>query len=102
LLIAVIESRLKLPINQFDVYLNIIGGLSIKDPAIDLAIIASIISAYKNKPLPSKLALIGEVGLLGEIRPVTNEAIRLKEAKRLGYTIEKFNHLNDIVKILSN
>lgn len=86
LLIAVLTKRLGINLGDQDIHLNIVGGFKISEPAIDLAICASILSAYKNKPLESDALYIGEVGLTGEIRTVTQIEKRLKEAEKLGFT----------------
>lgn len=86
LLAAVIENRLKVPASQFDLYVNVVGGLSVKDPGVDLAVTAAVLSSVTGKLLPNKLVLSGEVGLLGEVRPPTHTAIRRKEVERLSYT----------------
>ncbi len=85
LIIAVLEKRLNLSLGYYDVFVNIVGGLKIKEPAVDLAVALSLVSSYKNKPIDKSLIVFGEVGLTGEIRNVTNIDQRLKEAKKLGY-----------------
>lgn len=85
MIIAVLESRCGLSFANRDVYLNIAGGLKITEPAADLAVAAALISALKNKPTPSKTILFGEVGLAGEVRPVSQTDNRLKEAQKLGF-----------------
>lgn len=85
LLIAIIEKRMNIPLYQYDIYINITGGLKIKDTSIDLAIIMAIISSYKDKALRSDCIYCGEVGLSGEVRGISNINIRLKEAIKLGY-----------------
>lgn len=85
LLIAVLSRRLGLPLGNFDIHLNIVGGIEVKEPALDLAIAIAIVSAYKNKPVASGLAVFGEVGLAGEIRRVNQEEQRISEAKKLGF-----------------
>lgn len=85
LLIAIIEKRMGLPLFQYDIYVNITGGLDIKDTSIDLAIIMAIISSYKEKALGSDCIYCGEVGLSGEVRSVANANMRVKEAVKLGY-----------------
>ena len=88
LLIAVLQKRCGLPLYEQDVFVNVTGGISIKnDPSADLAVCLSIASAYFDKPLPAKSLAIGEVGLLGDVRAVTWQEKRIKEAKRLGYTV---------------
>lgn len=69
-----------------DVFVNAVGGVRIAEPAADLAILMAIISSLKNKPLPSKLIVFGEVGLAGEIRPAPRGQERLREAAKLGFT----------------
>lgn len=86
LLVAVLQKRLNLPLGGFDVFVNVSGGIKIEEPAADLAIAMAIISSFKNKPLEPKIAVFGEVGLLGEVRSTISEDRRIKEAKRLGFT----------------
>lgn len=84
-ILAILQKRVNLPLGNFDVFVNISGGLKLKEPATDLPVALSLISAFKNKPLPDKLASFGELGLLGELRRVQGEDQRVKEAKRLGF-----------------
>ena len=85
LLIAIIEKRMNVPLYQFDIYINITGGLKIKDTSIDLAIIMAILSSYKDKALKNDCIYCGEVGLSGEVRGISNINIRVQEAIKLGY-----------------
>ena len=86
LLLAVLTRRCGLPFYEQDVFVNVAGGISLKnDPSIDLAITLSCASSYFDKPLPKGLLVIGEVGLLGDIREVIAQEKRIKEAKRLGF-----------------
>jgi len=85
LLLAVLEKRMKIPLNLYDVYVNVIGGIKIEDRAADLAICASIYSLFRNKKIPEKTVFIGEVGLSGEIRNVAQLGKRIKEAQALGF-----------------
>lgn len=85
ILLAVIEKRLGIYISSQDVYLNVIGGLRLDEPSSDLAIVMSVISAYRNVEIDDKTVAVGEVGLLGEVRSVSFVASRIKEASRLGY-----------------
>ncbi len=100
LLVAVLQKRLKLPLWDQDVFVNVTGGLKITEPAADLAICAAIISSFKDKALPANAAYIGEVGLLGEIRSIRNLEKRVKEAKKLGfkdvYSASNLKNLNNI------
>jgi len=85
LLIAVLSRRLGFPLGNYDIHLNVVGGIEVKEPAIDLAVCLAIVSAYKNKALESGLVVFGEVGLGGEIRTVSQEEKRIKEAEKLGF-----------------
>ncbi|MDX8403128.1 MAG: DNA repair protein RadA [Mariprofundaceae bacterium] len=86
MLAAVLDRRIGIPLGQFDIYVNVAGGAKINEPAADLAVLLAIISAYQEKPLPANLALFGEVGLTGEIRPVGNPEARAREAANLGFS----------------
>lgn len=85
LLTAVIDRRCSISTNNHDLYINVAGGLSLQDPSADLPACAAIASALKNVPLAAGTCWLGEVGLAGEIRPVTRIDLRLKEAARLGF-----------------
>jgi DNA repair protein RadA/Sms len=85
MMIAVLATKYGLNLSNYEVYLNVVGGLKIIDTAADLAVVSSLISALKNKPLDSNTIFIGEVGLAGEIRKVSNIETRLKEAAKLGF-----------------
>ena len=86
LILAVLEKRLGLKFYQNDVYMNVIGGLSISEPAADLAIAAALVSSLTDRVVPDDLIIIGELGLAGECRAVTNLELRVREAARLGFT----------------
>ncbi len=81
MLLALLERKLDLPFNQYDVFINIAGGIKISETAADLAIIAAIISSYRDRPLSKDTLFLGEVSLIGDIRDVYNLDLRLKEAK---------------------
>ncbi len=85
LILAVLEKRLGLKFYQNDVYMNVVGGLSIDEPAADLAIAASLVSSLSDRVVPDDLIIIGELGLAGECRAVTNLELRVREAARLGF-----------------
>ncbi len=85
LLLAVLERRGIANFLSHDVYINVAGGLQIDEPALDLGIIAALLSSQRDKPLPHDLALFGEVGLLGEIRSVSQPDLRAREAAALGF-----------------
>jgi DNA repair protein RadA/Sms len=86
LLLAVLERFGNLTTGEYDIFFNIVGGLSITEPAIDLGIAAALLSSFYNKPLRKDIAFIGELGLGGEIRPVNNMPLRLKELSGMGFT----------------
>ncbi|MCX6703915.1 MAG: DNA repair protein RadA [Candidatus Woesebacteria bacterium] len=87
LLLAVLTRRCGLPLYEYDVFVNVAGGLKVTEPASDLAICLAVASSYFDKSISAKTIAIGEVGLLGEIREVVAEEKRIKEAKRMGFTI---------------
>jgi len=84
MIIAVLEKRCELRLAAEDVFVNVAGGVKVVEPAIDLAVALAIASAFSNRPLPVGTLAIGELGLGGEIRPVPQIEMRLKEASRLG------------------
>ncbi|WP_150428780.1 DNA repair protein RadA [Dechloromonas sp. CZR5] len=86
MLLAVLHRHAGIVCFDQDVFVNAVGGVKITEPAADLAVLLSIASSLKNKPLPSKLIVFGEVGLAGEIRPAPRGQERLKEAAKLGFT----------------
>lgn len=97
LLAAVIEKNTGANLSNCDIYLNVVGGIKINEPAVDLAVCAAIISSYKNKPLPQDLCIYGEVGLMGEIRNVVHLKSRQMECKKLGFQIiEKYKDLSEL------
>jgi DNA repair protein RadA/Sms len=85
MLVAVMERRLGLAMLSQDVFVNTVGGVRVEDPGVDLAVIAALASSYLNRPLATDLAVIGEVGLTGEVRPVGQARARAREAIRLGF-----------------
>lgn len=87
LLSAVVEKKLGFPLSSQDIYINIVGGLTVQEPASDLAVIASLISSFQNRKIPSKAVIFGEVGLTGEVRSISQIQLRINEAKRQGYSI---------------
>jgi DNA repair protein RadA/Sms len=104
LLLAVLTRRCGLPLYDMDVFVNVAGGLKVIEPAADLAICLAVASAYFDKPIIGKTIAIGEVGLLGEIREVVAQDKRLKEARRMGFTIpissKDFKYVGETVKKL--
>jgi DNA repair protein RadA/Sms len=85
LLLAVMEKRLGLHLSGQDVYFNVVGGLRIDEPAIDLGIVAAVVSSFREQVIDAHTLFLGEVGLGGEIRPVTQVDIRAREAMKLGF-----------------
>lgn len=103
LLTAVISKRLGVNLGDQDVFVNVTGGLRVNEPAIDLGICLAIISSFKNICLPKKITVLGEVGLLGEVRRVNGLSKRTSEAKKLGFSqvlsSENVKTLEDAVKL---
>lgn len=85
LLLAVIEKRCRYNMSAYDAYINIAGGMKFSEPALDLAIVLSLIASLKDKCIDDKTVVFGEVGLLGEIRAVSMPEYRIKEAQKLGF-----------------
>jgi len=117
LLLAILEKNLSLYLRANDVFINMTGGIKALDPAIDLAIITAVLSSLKDTPVPENSVFIGEVSLNGEIRPVSQLELRLKEAKRLGYEhiyissytkikadakVHQIKHIREIFKLFAS
>ena len=85
LLMAVIEKRIGVQMSDYDAYVNIAGGMRINEPALDLALVVTLLSSFKNRPIDSETIVFGEVGLTGEIRAVSQAEQRVQEAKKLGF-----------------
>ncbi|MEI7451687.1 MAG: DNA repair protein RadA [Candidatus Falkowbacteria bacterium] len=103
-LAAVLSKKQKLNLGESDIILNIVGGLKINDPALDLAVALAIISSLQNKELDRRCLILGELGLSGELRPVSKIELRLSEAEKLGFTTAlipdvKNENLNKFKKI---
>lgn len=113
LLVAVLQKRGGLNLSNQDIYVNIVGGLKINEPAADVAVILAIASAFKDKALPKGLVCFGEVGLSGEIRSVPHAQRRVAEAAKLGFTkafgpargaqkeLKGLRNVSDALKIVS-
>jgi len=84
MLLALLEKKLDLPLNNYDVFVNISGGIKIKESSADLAVIAAIISSFRDRPISKESVFIGEVSLTGEIKDVYSNEIRLREASAQG------------------
>ncbi len=106
-LAAVLQKHCRIPLGTADIFLNVAGGFTVSEPAVDLSLAMAMVSSYKNVALPEKIIFIGEIGLLGEIRNVNYLDRRIKEAKRLGFTkiISRQTHtlvkdvLKDVLKV---
>ncbi len=102
ILLGVLQKYTKLAIGNKDVFVKVTGGLSVKEPAIDLAIVLAVASSSSGKALPKNSVAVGEVGLLGEVRSVSWSEKRVKEATKLGYTKiysrDSFKKVSEIVK----
>jgi len=85
LLIAVLDKRAGMHLSSMDVFVNVVGGLKIEEPAVDMAIISAIASSFKNLPIEPATFVFGEVGLSGELRAISQAGIRVKEAEKLGF-----------------
>ena len=85
LLLAILEKRAGMLLGAYDTYINVVGGMDLDEPAVDLAILLSIASSYLERSIPQDLAAFGEVGLSGEVRAVTGAAQRIAELQRLGF-----------------
>lgn len=105
LLTAVLQKILGLPLYNQDVFVKVGGGFKVSEPAADLGICLAIVSSFKNQPLPAKACAFGEVGLLGEVRRVSGEEKRAKEAKKLGFTNivspSTFKSLQEAARVIS-
>jgi len=105
MLLAVLEKRAGFRLGAKDVFLNVTGGITVDDPAIDLAVMAAILSSNEDTALPKDYCFAAEVGLSGEIRPVQRVEQRILEAEKLGYTtifVSKYNKIalkNTTIKI---
>jgi DNA repair protein RadA/Sms len=86
LLLAILEKRAGLQLAGHDVYVNVVAGIQIEEPAMDLGILMAIASSFKERPIPSSTVVFGEVGLAGEIRGVQQAIPRIKEAEKMGFT----------------
>lgn len=85
MIVAVLGVRYGISLADKEIYLNVVGGMRIQEPAADLAVASALISAFTNKPIAKEAVIFGEIGLSGEIRKVANSSMRLKEAEKLGF-----------------
>jgi len=97
LLVAVLSKRVGVRLSDQDVFVNVVGGLRVGEPAADLAVACAITSSFRDVPVAGDLAIVGEVGLSGELRTVSQLETRLKEAAKLGFNrclVPASRHLN--------
>ena len=97
MILAVLEKRAGFRLGAKDVFLNITGGITVDDPAIDLAVVAAILSSNEDIPLSKSICFAAEVGLAGEIRPISRVEQRIQEAEKLGFEqimISKYSKLS--------
>ena len=86
MIIAVLEKKLGIQLSTSDIYVNIAGGLKVTEPTVDLAIALAITSSYRNKSIDQDMIVLGEIGLSGEVRSVTNLEKRIKEGQKMGFS----------------
>src|SRR5262249_59989233 len=86
LLMAVLEKRVGLQLLGDDVFVSVAGGLEVAEPAADLGVAAAVASSFRNRPLPPRTAVFGEVGLGGDVRGTGQAALRVREAAQMGFT----------------
>jgi DNA repair protein RadA/Sms len=94
MLLAVLEKRVGLQVQDSDVYVNITGGVKVTEPGIDLGTVIAIASNYRDLPVDSQTVIIGEVGLGGEVRAVSHVDKRIREAAKLGFKKAVFPEYN--------
>lgn len=100
LLSAVISKSTPINLGNYDIYLNVVGGMKISEPAIDLAVVAAIVSSFKNRTCSENYCFFGEVGLSGEVRQVRRQKERTKEAENLGFVVpQNIKYLSQLVKL---
>jgi len=87
IILAVLEKVLNLPLRNYDVFVNVVGGVKITEPAVDLPVATAIVSSFLDRPVKSNVAVYGEIGLAGEVRKVKLEELRKKEAERNGFEV---------------
>ena len=85
MLLAVIERRLGFGLASQDIFVNVVGGIKIIDPAVDLAVVVAVASGLKDKPIDTNCVFMGEVGLGAEVRSITQVGLRIAEAEKLGF-----------------
>src|SRR5262245_3723632 len=98
LLVAMLEKRIGFQLSGDDIFVNLVGGISLDEPAVDLGIVASVSSSFRNIPINQQTVVFGEVGLAGEVRATSHAAVRLREAARMGFkrVVMPQNNLNGL------
>jgi DNA repair protein RadA/Sms len=86
LLVAVLGKRMGLEMGDQDIFVNVAGGIRVDEPAADLGVVSAMISSFLDKPVDREVVVFGEVGLAGEVRGVSQPALRLQEARELGFS----------------
>ncbi|MCD6271740.1 MAG: DNA repair protein RadA, partial [Deltaproteobacteria bacterium] len=84
--LAVIEKKLNMHMMGQDIFMNVAGGVKIDEPAIDLGIVSAVVSSFLDRPILERTVVVGEVGLTGEIRAISNIDIRISEAEKMGFS----------------
>ncbi|BDQ04847.1 MAG: DNA repair protein RadA [Candidatus Dojkabacteria bacterium] len=100
MLIAILSKKLGLPLENCDIYVNIVGGIKITDTSADLAVAAAIISSFQNKPLADKPCFIGEISLTGEVRKIHKQTEKIKKAKEYGFKKIYYDKVMPNIKLL--
>lgn len=101
IILAVLERYANIKLENTDVFVNVVGGLKLTEPAVDLAIAMAVASSKLKKPLPPTMAVMGEIGLSGEIRQVSQAEKRIKEAKKMGFEdVVSYKRVNSVVKAI--
>ena len=104
ILIAVLEKYGKLNLQNQDVFVNVVGGIKLSEPAADFAVLLAITSSFLKKPIPSSSAIFGEVGLSGELRKISHSEKRIKESEKLGFdqiiSANQYKEISEALKIL--
>ena len=102
MLLAVLEKKCGFKLSSQDVFLNIAGGISVSDPSMDLAIVASILSSNEDFIIGSKICFAGEVGLNGEVRPIPRIESHIQEADRIGFKSIIISSKNKLINVPEN
>ena len=104
IIVAVLEKRVGFSFQNLDCYVNVVGGVDLKDPACDLAVALSLVAALKDLSINEEMIILGEIGLSGEVRSVSGVEKTILEAEKLGFSkiILPYNNLKNLKKIKTN